>query len=334
MRADRLIQALLLLQGRPQITAAELAEELEVSIPTARRDLEALAMSGVPIYPTRGRGGGWRLIGGARTDLTGLTEGEVTSLLIGLSQSGHADPERIAAVRKLVRAMPAPFREGAQRVAASTVRDAPWGEVADEAASTTVAALQRAIAGQRRVRLSYEGTRGSVEFDLVPLVIGSRGNRQYLLGAPAQEESDAADAERLRMYRIDRIRTVSVLPERGAAPDGFDVAAAWARMVERVEDLRGAVRAMVRVEPWAVRALQDRFGAQAFVLEAEPDENGRALLEVRAHRVDALAEQLVGWAGVAEAIGPPEVRAALRELGERITALYRSDGAPRTRHPL
>ncbi|MFE6997395.1 helix-turn-helix transcriptional regulator [Microbacterium sp. NPDC057659] len=334
MRADRLIQALLLLQGRPQITAAELAEELEVSVPTARRDLEALAMSGVPIYPTRGRGGGWRLVGGARTDLTGLTEGEVTSLLIGLSQSGHADPERIAAVRKLVRAMPAPFREGAQRVAASTVRDAPWGEVADEATSTTVAALQRAIAGQRRVHVDYEGSLGRVGIELVPLVIGNRGSRQYLLGAPVQDGTDAADVERLRMYRIDRVRELRLLPEPGRAPDGFDVAAAWARMVARVEDLRGAARALVRVEPWAVRALQDRFGAQAFVLEAEPDDDGRALMEVRAHRVDALAEQLAGWAGVAEAVGPPEVRAALRELGERIIALYQSDGAPRTRHPL
>ena len=98
MRADRLIQVLLLLQGRSRVTAAELAAELEVSVPTARRDLEALAMAGVPIYPTRGRGGGWRLIGGARTDLTGLTEGEVTALLVGLTQNRAAAPEHVAAI--------------------------------------------------------------------------------------------------------------------------------------------------------------------------------------------------------------------------------------------
>ncbi|HWU29432.1 MAG TPA: WYL domain-containing protein, partial [Microbacterium sp.] len=138
-------------------------------------------MSGVPIYPTRGRGGGWRLIGGARTDLTGLTEGEVTSLLIGLTQSLGAEPERVAAVRKLVRAMPAPFREGAQRVADATVRDVPWGEVQPASVSETVTTLQRAIAARRQVRIQYEGAQGVVTRELVPLVVGSRGARWYLL---------------------------------------------------------------------------------------------------------------------------------------------------------
>ncbi|MBS1906669.1 MAG: WYL domain-containing protein [Actinobacteria bacterium] len=327
MRADRLIQALLLLQGRPQITAAELAAELEVSVPTARRDLEALAMSGVPIYPSRGRGGGWRLIGGARTDLTGLTEGEVVSLLIGLSQSAGADPNRLAAVRKLVRAMPAPFREPAQRVAASTVRDLPWGEAADDAAAKTVAELQRAIARTLRVRLEYEGSHGAQTVEVVPLVVGSRGATWYLLAAPPSGDGDVADATQLRTYRVDRIRALSPGPERGVRPAGFDGAAAWAEMVERVEGLRGAVRAVVRVQPWAVRALCDRFGAQSRLLVGPPDEEGRARVEVSAHRVDALAEQLVGWADVAEVERPPEVRAALRALGERIAARYADDGS-------
>ncbi|UWF77143.1 HTH domain-containing protein [Microbacterium neungamense] len=160
MRADRLIQALLLLmQGRARITAAELAAELEVSVPTARRDLEALAMAGVPIYPTRGRGGGWQLIGGARTDLTGLTETEVTALLAGLTQSLGAGPDRVAALRKLVRAVPAPFREGAQRIAEATVRDVPWGESSAPDDPAKVAVLQRAIARRIRVRFDYDGSR-------------------------------------------------------------------------------------------------------------------------------------------------------------------------------
>ncbi|MBS1673471.1 MAG: WYL domain-containing protein [Actinobacteria bacterium] len=322
MRADRLIQALLLLQGRPQITAAELAAELEVSVPTARRDLEALAMSGVPIYPSRGRGGGWRLIGGARTDLTGLTEGEVVSVLIGLTQSGGADPERLAAVRKLVRAMPEPFREPAQRVAAATVRDLPWGEVADPATAETVAELQRAIARARRVQLEYDGSRGIRAMELVPLVVGSRGPHWYLLAAPPADAGDVADAVGLRTYRVDRIRTLATLAERGAPPSGFDAAQAWADMVGRVEDLRGEVRATVRVQPWAVRALCDRFGAQARILDAEPDGEGRTFIEVSAHRADALAEQLAGWTDAVEVEGPVEVRAALHALGERIAARY------------
>lgn len=310
-----------------QITAAELAAELEVSVPTARRDLEALSMAGVPIYPTRGRGGGWRLIGGARTDLTGLTEGEVTSLLIGLAQSGgsgRADPEHVAAMRKLMRAVPEPFREGAQRIAAATVRDVPWGERADADDPAKVAALQRAIARRMRVRFDYEGSGGAASVELVPLMVGSRGARWYLLGAGMRKDGDVADESELRTYRVDRIDALSVLAEPGLPPDGFDGPATWARMVERVEDLRGVVQAVVHVEPWAVRALCDRFGAQARVLDEGEGvgRDGRVRVEVRAHRADALAEQLAGWTSVSEVVEPAEIRDQLRRLGERIAALY------------
>ena len=71
MRADRLVATLLLLQARGQLRAADLARELEVSVATARRDLEALSSAGIPVYAQPGRGGGWALLGGARTDLTG-----------------------------------------------------------------------------------------------------------------------------------------------------------------------------------------------------------------------------------------------------------------------
>ncbi|WP_307381340.1 YafY family protein [Microbacterium sp. W4I20] len=322
------MQALLFLQGKPQITASELARELEVSVPTARRDLEALAMSGVPIYPTRGRGGGWRLIGGARTDLTGLTQSEVSSLLVALTQSGAATPERIAAMRKLVRAVPEPFREGAQRVAAATVRDAPWGITDGDEPPVVVAELQRAIAGSWRVALQYEGSSGSKTSELVPLMVGSRGPRWYLIAAPIVARTDAADAGRLRTYRADRIVDLRLLSMRGTAPTGFDRARAWSEMVERVEGFRGAARAIVHVEPWAVRALTDRFGAQARMLDEAPDDAGRVRMEVRAHRVDALAEQLAGWTGAAEVVEPAEVRDALRALGERMVALYREHPSP------
>lgn len=333
MRADRLIQALLLLQGRPQITAADLAAELEVSVPTARRDLEALAMAGVPIYPTRGRGGGWRLIGGARTDLTGLTEGEVTSLLIGLSQNRDAAPERVAAMRKLMRAVPEPFREGAERVAAATVRDVPWGVEGEEAERPVVSLLQRAVAARRRVRFGYDEATGPVSVELVPLVVGSRGARWYLLGAPPAAGTGLADPDRLRTYRVDRMSAPELLAEAGLAPPGFDGPAAWARMDDRVESLRGVVRAIALVEPWAVRALCDRFGVQARILDEGVAASGRIRVEVSAHRADALAEQLAGWTAVAEVTGPAEVREELRLLGERIVARYGESGQDRAKSP-
>ena len=73
MRADRLVASLLFLQARGRVTAAELADALEISERTAGRGLEALAVAGVPVYSRPGRGVGWSLVGGARTDLSGLT---------------------------------------------------------------------------------------------------------------------------------------------------------------------------------------------------------------------------------------------------------------------
>src|SRR3954447_4369207 len=110
MRADRLVSVLLVLQRRGRVTAAELADELEVSPRTARRDLEALAMAGVPVYSQAGKGGGWSLVGGARTDLSGLTAAEARTLFLVAGPSSAATPEVKAALRKLVQALPETFR--------------------------------------------------------------------------------------------------------------------------------------------------------------------------------------------------------------------------------
>src|SRR5580692_4792382 len=118
MRADRLVAILLLLQARGQVTAADVAAELEVSERTARRDLDALGAAGLPIYSLQGRNGGWELIGGARTDLSGLTADEARALFLVAGPSS-ATPDVRAALRKLVQALPATFREHAEAAAAA-----------------------------------------------------------------------------------------------------------------------------------------------------------------------------------------------------------------------
>src|SRR6478609_4584576 len=116
MRADRLVAVLMLLQTRGRVTAGEVAAELEISERTARRDLDALAMAGLPVYSQPGRNGGWELLGGAKTDLSGLNAAEARALFLVAGPS-PATPELKAALRKLVRALPEPFRADASGAA-------------------------------------------------------------------------------------------------------------------------------------------------------------------------------------------------------------------------
>src|SRR5215217_1639377 len=113
----------MLLQTRGQVTAAEVATELGVSERTARRDLEALGMEGLPVYSRQGRNGGWQLLGGARTDLSGLTAAEARALFLVAGPSSTATPEVRAALRKLVRALPESFRDAAQAASGALVVD-------------------------------------------------------------------------------------------------------------------------------------------------------------------------------------------------------------------
>ncbi len=128
-RRTGLVAALLLMQARGQVTAAELAGELEVSVATARRDLEALSAAGIPGYPQPGRGGGWSLVGGARTDLSGLSAIEAQALFLLAGPAAAVSGEAKAALRKLVQALPQTFRADAEAAASATMIDSTrWGE--------------------------------------------------------------------------------------------------------------------------------------------------------------------------------------------------------------
>ena len=210
MRADRLVAALLVLQARGRVTAAELAEELEVSERTARRDLEALGMAGVPVYSQPGRGGGWSLLGGARTDLSGLTAAEARTLFLVAGPSSSATPEVKAALRKLVRALPETFRADAEAAASAVVLDpSSWdGAVARRPVHLDV--LQQAVVEGVQVRLGYVGRdRRESERMVHPLGLVSKGTAWYLVAG--------TDAGR-RTFRLNRVRSVEVTDEPAHRP--------------------------------------------------------------------------------------------------------------------
>lgn len=323
MRADRLVAILLLLQTRGQVTAAEVADELEVSERTARRDLEALGMAGLPIYSRQGRNGGWQLAGGGRTDLSGLTAAEARALFLVAGPSSAATPEIKAALRKLMRALPEPFRTDAEAASGAVLVDpAGWDHRAGpRRAPPHLDAVQRAVIEGEQVTLGYVARDRTVSARVVhPLGLATKGSVWYLV---------ADTAAGLRTFRVDRISAVEPTGLPVVRPDGFDLAEAWRLITDEVDQRRAPVQARALVAPNLVGLCRSVLGNRVRIGPTGPD--GRVAVELRGHSEGALAGEIAGFGAGLEIIDPPEVREHLARIGTALAELYRD--APVTATP-
>jgi predicted DNA-binding transcriptional regulator YafY len=312
MRADRLVAVLLLMQARGRVTAAEVAAELEVSVATARRDLEALSAAGVPVYPQPGRGGGWSLVGGARTDLTGLTAPEVQALFLLVGPAASVSPEAKAALRKLVRALPGTFRADAEAAATAVLVDpAPWGD-AERDRPELVGILQSAIVARRKLRLTYASRAGDRTERLVdPWGLVDKDDTWYLVAGTERGQ---------RTFRVDRIVETAVTGLDAEQPADLDLATAWDRVVEEVEQRRSRTWATVLVDARFVVVLRGQFGRHCEIGGLHDD--GRVRARVGADTPLSIARHLAGWGALAEVVDPAPVRAELARLGAELVARY------------
>jgi predicted DNA-binding transcriptional regulator YafY len=317
MRADRLVATLLLLQQRERVTAAEVAAELEVSERTARRDLEALSMAGIPVYPQPGRGGGWALLGGARTDLSGLKADEVRALFTVAGPAAAATPELKAALRKLIRALPEPFRAGAETVASSVVVDpGGWGRRRQPYRPPMLDPLQEALATGEQVRIDYADRTGNATTRTVhPLGLAMKGTVWYLVAG-----TDAG----LRTFRVGRVQSVEHTGEPAERPKGFDLDATWREIVANVDAMRTPYKVDAFVNLDILPILRWMFEGQ--LVEADPQPTscprGRLAVTIGGHHVEQVAGQLAGFGDSATVTGPPEARTHLARIGAELMAAY------------
>jgi predicted DNA-binding transcriptional regulator YafY len=312
MRADRLVATLLLMQARGRVTAAELADELEVSVATARRDLEALSTAGIPVYPQPGRGGGWSLVGGGRTDLSGLTASEAQALFLLAGPAASVAPGVKAALRKLVRALPHTFRADAEAAASAVVIDpVRWGERRRERPDL-VEVLQTAVVRRRRVRLAYtnrvhERTRRLVD----PLGLVDKDDVWYLL---------AGTEDGYRTFRVDRIIDAAVTDLAAERPADFELSEAWERVVDEVEQRRSLVSATVLIDARLLPVLRKQFGRHCDVDGTLDD--GRVRARLAAPMALDIAQHLAGWGAIIEVVAPESVRAELARIGSELAERY------------
>ncbi|MBI4934465.1 MAG: YafY family transcriptional regulator [Actinobacteria bacterium] len=315
MRADRLVSVLLLLQQRQQVTAAEVAAELEISPRTARRDLEALGMAGLPVYSLSGRHGGWRLAGGGRTDLSGLSQAEAQALFMVAGPQSSTTPEVKAALRKLVRALPEPFRVAAERAGTTTVIDQRrWGQRSVTRRDPTLLDdVREAVVQGWQLELDYTARTGeSTTRTVEPLGLAAKAGTWYLV---------ADTAAGLRTFRVDRIGGVRPTGRPSTVPPGFDLTQAWSLIADRVEDLRTPVVATARVHRDALRMLAFQLGERLRVGAADGE---WVDIEVRGHHVRELANELCGYGASMDVLEPAELRIELRRLGEALVNRYGS----------
>ena len=312
MRADRLLATLLLVQARGRVTAAEVAAELEVSLATARRDLEALAASGVPVYPQPGRGGGWQLVGGFRTDLSGLNASETRALFLLAGPAAGASPELRSGLRKLMRAVPSTFRDQAEAAAQAVVVDpARWGGT-DRRAGAPVDVLQEAVVRRRRVRFGYadrSGDRSRREAD--PWGLVEKDGIWYMV---------ADTWKGRRTFRVDRISEPVLLDEPFERPPDLDLPRIWEEVVGEIERRRGQVSATVLVDRSRLEAVRAAFGRHFTELGREAD--GRVRARVSAQSATAVAEQLAGWGSALVVAGPEPVLVELARIGADLVMRY------------
>jgi predicted DNA-binding transcriptional regulator YafY len=312
VRASRLVSLLLLLQSRGQLTAPELAEELEVSVRTVYRDVEALSAAGVPVYAEAGRGGGFRLVEGYRTRLTGLSAREAEALLIGGTPGpvGELGLGTVfaAAQAKLLAALPKDVADRAFLVRQRFHLDAAgWFRASHVPAH--LGPVATAVWEGRRLEIVYHHVDADDDARRVldPLGVVLKAGVWYLVAGREGET---------RTYRVSRIRSARALPEESARPADFDLARYWADSVTSFE-----------------------VGAKRVTVTLDATERAIAILRHRGHHAETVAphggtsvsfddlgsaaRELVALGGMVEIIDPPELLDRVLTTARDVVAIYR-----------
>ncbi|MFJ6558936.1 helix-turn-helix transcriptional regulator [Streptomyces sp. NPDC091412] len=327
MRAARLIKMVLLLQSRPAMTAAELARELEVSERTVTRDAQALSEAGVPVYADRGRAGGYRLVGGYRTRLTGLDRGEAEALFLSgvpgaLREMGLQDAA--SAARLKVSAALLPSLRDASRTAAQRFHlDAPdWFR--EPRTPELLPAVAEAVWDDRRVTARYRRGEEEVARELEPYGLVLKAGGWYLCARVVGPGS-------FRVYRVDRFSAVDAGAGKRFERDGdFDLPAFWeeraaqfARSVLRAEVVVRLSEEGLRRLPHAVGPVPARAALEAVGAAAGRDGNGWVTVTLPVESEEVAHTQLTALGPEVEVLAPEALRARFARDADRLAALYR-----------
>jgi predicted DNA-binding transcriptional regulator YafY len=321
VRASRIVQLLLLLQTKGRLTAAQLAAELEVSVRTVYRDVDALHAAGVPLYGEAGHAGGYQLIEGYRTRLTGLTENEADSLFLtglpGPAQELGLGAEVAAAWLKLTASLPPELRDRATRIQQRFHLDAP-GWYAEPDDTPALAAAADAVWRERKVHIHYHRWRAPTEVTRTvdPYGLVLKAGRWYLVAA----------SKRISTYRVAQVRELTVLDEDFQRPPDFDLAAYWQSYLADFDARRHIDTATVRISPdlleRLVDAVEPSFHRAVEETASTPDDHGWVTAVVPIEKPDHAHRLFLGFGADVEVLAPATLRERIRESVAALTRTY------------
>lgn len=320
MRADRLLAILLLLQARGKMTAGELAQELEVSERTIYRDINALSIAGVPVYGESGPEGGYALVDRYRTNLTGLTEGEVRALFMLSIPAPLADlgvsQELRTALLKLSAALPEARRCDEERARQRFHLDSAWWRQGEER-MPHLQTVHQAVWQDRKLHIVYRPPFAiEIERLVAPYGLVAKAGVWYLVYA----RNDA-----IRVHRVSDLLDVSISAESFKRPAGFDLAAFWGEWCAEYEAFLSDFTATVRVAPPFIPELPRYFGNHIHTKIAQagpPDAAGWIQLELAFESFEAARNRLLGFGRGVEVLEPRALRRSVLDYAEQIVDLY------------
>lgn len=326
MRAGRLVSLLLRLQLLGRATAKELAEALGVSERTIYRDVQALSEAGVPVYGEAGHDGGFRLVDGYRTELTGLTRREAEALfLTGLPEAANAlgfGAAVSAAQLKLLAALPKDLREDADRLRGRFHLDA-HGWYADSEHTPFLSTVVDGVLSQRRVRLRYRRWEEPREVTrtVAPYGVVLKGGNWYVIGARSGS---------LRTYRVSRVSACRLLDETFTRPEGFDLVEHWRSYLVDLDVRRHRGTATLRISPRGMDLmpfLLEPEAVRAAETSAERLSDGWSRIVIPIEDHDQALLDLLRFGPDAEVLEPNSLRAIMAETAAAMAAHYSPETA-------
>ncbi len=312
MHASRLLSILILLQLRVRLTAEALAAEFGVSVRTIYRDIDQLSAAGVPVYGDRGPGGGFQLLGGYRTELTGLAADEAQALLMiglpGPAQALGLGAAAKSAQRKVLASLPAPLSEGAGRIGARFHLDpVDWYRAAEPVEH--LPALARAVLDQRVVRMRYESWTHTRDWQVEPLGLVLKAGSWYVV---------ARSGKTPRIFRVSKVLALTTTEATFERPADLDLAAFWTTELQRFEAGLRPGKATLRSTAIGLRRLA-KLGAYAAeaAAKAEPaDAQGWRTVVLPTETLEQAALAVLGLGPEVEVVEPKELRKRVTEMAQ------------------